>query len=110
MSHITDRVSKFPQVLLQGRLQMALLFEGSKSEGMYPVLICQDGKQYRVHIRKATPRRAGLILTAWIGQHVALEGTVDDLRGHWRLVLEPDFAVVVVTQDMLKHDDGEPAP
>jgi hypothetical protein len=75
---------------------MALLFEGSKSEGRYPVLACADGKRYRVHVRRSPMRQLPKQLEPLLDQQVVLTGRTDDLRGHWRLLLEPDFSAHVV--------------
>jgi hypothetical protein len=91
-------MSKPPLVTLQGQLTMALLFEGSKSEGLYPVLVCAEGRQYRVHVRKTPVRQLAKPLIPLLDQHVVLTGVADDLRGHWRLVLEPDFSAQLLAQ------------
>ena len=91
-------MSKSPLVTLQGQLAMVFLFEGSKSQGRYPVLSCTDGKQYRVHVRKTPTRQLAKALIPLLDHQVVLTGLVDDLRGHWRLVLEPDFSAEVVAQ------------
>ncbi len=80
---------------LQGHLEMALLFPGSKSEGNYPVLRLDSGVIYRIHIREsATP--VAEALSQWMNQNIEIEGVVDDIRGHLRVVLMPDFKVTVV--------------
>lgn len=70
-----------------GRLSMALMFEGSKSEGLYPVLDTEDGRRLRVHVKGSQLPDAD-VLSALIGQRVCLHGAADDLRGHWRLILD----------------------
>ena len=71
-----------------GHLRLALLFEGSKSEGLYPVLDTADGRSFRVHVNGnlASDSQA---LVALMNQQVCLYGAADDLRGHWRLILDP---------------------
>ena len=71
-----------------GHLRLALLFEGSKSEGLYPVLDTADGRSFRVHVNGnlASDSQA---LVALMNQQVCLHGAADDLRGHWRLILDP---------------------
>lgn len=98
---------KPPLVTLQGQLSMALLFEGSKSEGRYPVLACADGKQYRVHVRKTPVRQLAKPLIPLLDQQVVLTGVADDLRGHWRLVLEPDFSAQLLTQQPPVEPPGD---
>jgi hypothetical protein len=71
-----------------GLLSMALMFEGSKSEGLYPVLDTDDGRRFRVHV-KGNLLSDAEALVALMGQRVSLQGVADDLRGHWRLLLDP---------------------
>ena len=74
---------------LVGLLSMERLFLGSKSEGLYPVLHANDGKQYRLH-RKTDLSLAEKILSDYEGKRVQVIGNADNLRGHWRLVLAAD--------------------
>jgi hypothetical protein len=71
-----------------GQLSMALLFEGSKSEGLYPVLDTDDGQRLRVHVKGSQVPNAPA-LAPLMNQRVCLNGAADDLRGHWRLILDP---------------------
>ena len=71
-----------------GQLSMALMFEGSKSEGLYPVLDTEDGRRLRVHVKGSQLPDADM-LSALMNQRVCLHGAADDLRGHWRLILDP---------------------
>ena len=71
-----------------GQLSLARLFEGSKSEGLYPVLDADDGRRYRVHI-KGNGDSDVEALGSLMNQRVCLQGIADDLRGHWRLILDP---------------------
>lgn len=71
-----------------GQLSLALMFEGSKSEGLYPVLNTDDGRRFRVHV-KGSQLPDEHVLSALMNQRVCLHGAADDLRGHWRLVLDP---------------------
>jgi hypothetical protein len=78
-----------------GKLSLDLLFKDSKSEGFYPVLHCEDGINYRVHLKGIDSLQGGL-LNHFMGQRVSLMGRVDNLRGHWRLVVDsndPNFLV-----------------
>ena len=78
-----------------GQLSMALLFEGSKSEGLYPVLDTEDGRRFRVHVKGSQLPDAD-VLSALMNQRVCLHGAADDLRGHWRLLLDPSFPGEVI--------------
>ena len=71
---------------LVGLLSMERLFVGSKSEGLYPVLYSDDGKQYRLH-RKADISLDERTLSNYDGKIVQVIGLADNLRGHWRFVL-----------------------
>lgn len=84
------------QISLQGYLEMALLFQGSKSEGLYPVLRLDNGTIYRVHIRRAAQKSVTEALSNWMNQHIQIEGVVDDLRGHLRLTLTPNFQASII--------------
>ena len=78
-----------------GQLSMALMFEGSKSEGLYPVLDTEDGRRFRVHVKGSQQPDAD-VLSALMNQRVCLHGTADDLRGHWRLLLDPSLPGEVI--------------
>ena len=73
-----------------GQIRIELLFKGSKSEALYPVLHCEDGKNYRLHI-KGNAGSDNALLESWIDSNVKVVGEVDDLRGHWRILLEPNL-------------------
>ena len=76
-----------------GQLSLDLLFEGSKSEAFYPVLHCEDGINYRVYLKGLSSLDKN-ILNHFMGQQVLILGDADNLRGHWRLVVdatEPGF-------------------
>ena len=76
-----------------GKLSLDLLFEGSKSEAFYPVLHCEDGTNYRVYLKGLSSLNKD-ILNHFMGQQVLILGDADNLRGHWRLVVdtaEPHF-------------------
>ena len=78
-----------------GQLSMALMFEGSKSEGLYPVLDTEDGRRLRVHVKGSQLPDAD-VLSALMNQRVCLHGAADDLRGHWRLLLDPSLPGEVI--------------
>jgi hypothetical protein len=76
-----------------GKLSLDLLFEGSKSEAFYPVLHCENGTNYRVYLKGLSSLNKD-ILNHFMGQQVLILGDADNLRGHWRLIVdttEPDF-------------------
>jgi hypothetical protein len=70
-----------------GRLSLDLLFEGSKSEAFYPVLHCENGTNYRVYLKGLSSLNKD-ILNHFMGQQVLILGVADNLRGHWRLVVD----------------------
>jgi hypothetical protein len=76
------------KISLLGRLNMELLFAGSKSEGLYPVLHANDGRAYRAYVKGPIPLNKDMI-HAYAGIDVCLRGVIDDLRGHWRITLDP---------------------
>ena len=78
-----------------GQLSMALMFEGSKSEGLYPVLDTDDGRRLRVHV-KGSQLPDEQVLSALMNKRVSLHGAADDLRGHWRLLLDPSLPGEVI--------------
>ena len=76
------------KIRLSGRLSMDMLFAGSKSEGLYPVLHAEDGRAYRAHVKGELALNEKT-LRRHADQEVTLFGVVDDLRGHWRITLDP---------------------
>ena len=79
-----DSQAKTPWV---GKLSLDLLFKDSKSEGFYPVLNCEDGIKYRLYLKGIDSLNRDL-LNHFMGQRVSLMGRADNLRGHWRLVVD----------------------
>ena len=70
-------------ILIQERL-----FSGSKSEGLYWVLLCDDGLWYRIadiHHFVAEDK-----LETMRGKRVSLNAKLDLLRGHRRLVVQSE--------------------
>jgi hypothetical protein len=65
---------------------MEVLFKGSKSEGVYPVVHASDGVSYRVQISDER-RDQGIILSQFENSTVTLSGRTDCLRGHWRITV-----------------------
>ena len=97
-----------------GQLSMALLFEGSKSEGLYPVLDTDDGQRLRVHV-KGSHKPDAPALAPLMNQRVSLNGKADDLRGHWRLIVDPDLPGDVIGRALISSaeqdsSDASPAP
>jgi len=87
-----DSQEKTPWV---GKLSLDLLFKDSKSEGFYPVLHCEDGISYRVYLKGIDSLHKDL-LSHFMDQPVSLLGRTDNLRGHWRLVVDsndPNYLV-----------------
>lgn len=68
-----------------GQLLSICLFKGSKSEREYPVLVCDDGRKFRLRWLDASPSAARDVVALYGGERVTISGTVDDIRGHWRL-------------------------
>jgi hypothetical protein len=70
-------------ILIQERL-----FPGSKSEGLYWVLLCDDGLWYRIadiHHFFAVDK-----LESMRGKRISLNAKLDLLRGHRRLVVQSE--------------------
>jgi len=84
-----------------GKISIDLMFVGSKSEAVYPVLHCDDGVTYRLHIQGNEGSDVPLF-EHLSGCRVSILGVADDLRGHWRLVLDEDLekSVILQTDDM----------
>ncbi|TRZ76617.1 MAG: hypothetical protein D4R94_04565 [Chitinophagaceae bacterium] len=78
-----------------GVIRMDRLFVGSKSEGLYPVLHAENGKQFRLH-HKGDISMNEKMLSSYDGKTVQITGNVDNLRGHWRIVLAPESVPLVV--------------
>jgi hypothetical protein len=78
-----------------GLLTMDRLFVGSKSEGLYPVLHADDGQHYRLHYKGGISLKE-TTLAPYVGKTVQVIGSVDNLRGHWRLVLAVDTLPLVI--------------
>ncbi len=52
------------------------------------MLHAEDGRAYRAHV-KDRPLSEDMALADYEGKDVTLYGIVDDLRGHWRITLDP---------------------
>ena len=78
-----------------GVLSMDRLFVGSKSEGLYPVLHAEDGMQFRLHY-KGDVSLNEKTLSKYNGKAVQVVGDADNLRGHWRVVLQADSLPILV--------------
>lgn len=94
-----DSQEKTPWV---GKLSLDLLFKDSKSEGFYPVLHCEDGINYRVYLKGVDSLHKDL-LSHFMDQRVSLMGRADNLRGHWRLVVDsndPNYLVEITPDEV----------
>jgi hypothetical protein len=92
-----DSHEKTPWV---GKLSLDLLFKDSKSEGFYPVLHCEDGIRYRVYLKGIDSLHKDL-LNHFMDQRISLLGHADNLRGHWRLVVDsndPGYLVEIASE------------
>ena len=109
-----DSQAKTPWV---GKLSLDLLFKDSKSEGFYPVLHCEDGINYRVYLKGIDILHKDL-LNHFMGQRISLIGRADNLRGHWRLIVDsndpnylveltPDQAGVLPAKTNTPEAEGE---
>jgi hypothetical protein len=85
---------KKPSQLI-GLLTMDRLFVGSKSEGLYPLLHAEDSRQYRLHY-KGDLSQNEKTLSSYDGKTIQVSGHVDNLRGHWRIVLTADDLPLVI--------------
>ena len=88
---------------LTGLLSMERLFVGSKSEGLYPVLYADDGQHYRLHY-KGDISLNEKTLAPFEGKTVQVIGSVDQLRGHWRMVLAADTPPLVIEASLISPD------
>jgi hypothetical protein len=77
-----------------GLVRLETLFKGSKSEGLFPVLITEDGEHFRIHI-KGNQSKDSAPLANLDGQKVCLAGYVDDIKGHIRIVIDADLSLSV---------------
>jgi hypothetical protein len=85
---------------LIGLLTMDRLFAGSKSEGLYPVLHAEDGRQYRLHY-KGDLSLNEKTLSSYDGKTIQVNGDVDNLRGHLRIVLTADNLPLVIEESLI---------
>jgi len=81
-----------------GQLIFDRLFIGSKSEGIYPVLSDDQGRSFRLHIKEASLEGDNSLM-CFSGKRVKVLGVADNLRGHWRIVLE-SLASIYVEQEL----------
>jgi len=75
---------------ISGTLVIKTMFQRSKSEGQYPMLVSDSGRDYRIHLKGNTLGDA-VHLTKFDGQSVSLTGYTDNRRGHHRIVIDPDL-------------------
>ena len=90
---------KTPSHLI-GLLTMDRLFVGSKSEGLYPVLHAEDGRQYRLHY-KGDLSLNEKTLSRYDGKTIQVNGHVDNLRGQSRIVLTADNLPLLIEESLL---------
>ena len=88
---------------LTGLLSMDHLFVGSKSEGLYPVLHADDGQHYRLHY-KGDISLNEKTLAPFEGKTVQVIGSVDNLRGHWRMVMGADTLPLIIEVSTISSD------
>jgi hypothetical protein len=90
-----------------GILSIELLFRGSKSEDQYPLLTCADGSRYRIHLR-GNPAMDARLLAHLEGQFVRLWGKVDEIKGHKRIVIDPNLeASISIITDRPINDSNK---
>jgi hypothetical protein len=77
-----------------GRISFDRLFVGSKSEGLYPVLHTDQDLSYRLHTRGVVLSDESPLLP-FNGKTVKLLGFADNIRGHWRIVLDVENCCVI---------------
>jgi hypothetical protein len=103
-----------PSSFFTGRLKFKSLFEGSKSEGLYPVLNVDDDHSFRLHIRGNSFGDENPLLPL-DGKLIQVHGIADNLRGHWRILLDREDPILVkeilavdsnVSGDMPKESDA----
>jgi hypothetical protein len=85
---------------LVGLLTIDRMFVGSKSEGLYPVLHTEDGRQYRLHF-KGDLSLNEKTLYSYDGKTIQVNGHVDNLRGHWRIVLTAENLPLVIEESLI---------
>jgi len=92
-----------------GLLTMDRLFVGSKSEAMYPVLHASDGREFRLHC-KGVAKSDVELFSVYSGKTVKVVGIADNLRGHWRIVMEgenPSSIVQVLPSESSQIDSAK---
>ena len=72
----------------KGLIGFVLLFRGSKSESVYPVLECDNGHRYRLRLIGSSSLDTSKYLSTFEGQRVAIQGIADKIRGHRRLSID----------------------
>ena len=98
---------KKPSYLI-GLLTMDRLFVGSKSEGLYPVLHAEDGRQYRLHY-KGDLSLNEKTLSSYDRKTIQVNGDVDNLRGHLRIVLTADNLPLVIEESLISSQQSSAA-
>ena len=102
-------MNKDKTTMYSGLLTLERLFIGSKSEGIYPVLTAEDGRMYRIH-QKGQKHLALEFCVERLGSKVQVEGIANNLRGHWRIILEAgessDFIKIINDGPSLRQSLG----
>ena len=94
-----------------GQLTLDLLFKQSKSEGYYPVLHCDDGNDYRVHTKSEFFKQESYLMN-YIDKYVHVIGDLDDIRGPYRIIIDPEvvdsiYQIPSVEDSINEGFDGE---
>ncbi len=91
-----------------GLLKLALMFEQSKSEGLYPVLQCGDGNFVRIYSQSQDCSQDDIV-ARHLDKWVEISGVSDNLRGHWRTKIDLNDveAIIPVSRSFENHDDNE---
>lgn len=92
-----------------GILSMERLFVGSKSEGLYPILHATNGRQFRLHY-KGDISLNEKTLSNYNGKTVQVVGNVDNLRGHWRIVIPTGSLPLEVEASQVALKAGQKKP
>ena len=86
---------------------MEILFKGSKSEGIYPVLQTKEGRKFRLHY-KDNDILDEKSFAQYASKSVSIIGVADNLRGHWRIVLKgEDLTKLIEVLPSPAPDDDE---
>ena len=87
-----------PPEVHEGFFCLKVLYLGSKSESEYPVLVGDNGLLYRVHV-KSSKLRIDPYLSPFFDKHVLINGKLDRLRGHRRIVIDSSIQDAIQIKD-----------